>query len=108
VETYSFIAKTLPPGGLPQPLLAVGRFALDSCCDVARNPQDYGVTIDHGDDELPLNFSYLSRTGLQPRDASGAMTWLIDKLERLYPSFPLQVSDREAHSLLLRSKGMGM
>ncbi len=108
VETYSFITKTLPPGKLPQPLLAIGRFALDSCCDVARHPDDYGVTIDPSQEELPLNLPYHSRTGLQPEDASTATSWLINKLERLYPSFPLQVSDREAHSLLLRSCGVGM
>jgi anaerobic magnesium-protoporphyrin IX monomethyl ester cyclase len=107
VDTYSFIAETLPPRILPQPLLAVGRFGLDSCCDVARHPEEYDVTIEDSDDELPLNFSYLSRAGLQPRDASSATSWLIERLERLYPSFPLQVSDREAHSLLLRSRGVG-
>jgi hypothetical protein len=108
VETYSFITSILEPGGLPEPLMAVGRFALDSCCDVARNPDAYGVAIEETNEDLPLNLPYESEVGMQPEDASTATSWLIGKLDYRYPNQMLQVSDREAHSLLLRSKGIGM
>jgi anaerobic magnesium-protoporphyrin IX monomethyl ester cyclase len=108
VETYTFIHRLLPPGEVPQPLIATGPFALDSCCDVARHPDHYSVLIEPTDEDLPLNLRYRSGAGMQPSDASAVADWLSDRLMRRYPNFPLQLSDREAHSLLLRSRGIGM
>jgi len=101
-------------------LYALEPFALDSCSRVGTTPEAYGVTIGGGDDhpvprredahrwpgdlDLLGGNRYDVAEGMSQRQVLDLIAVFDQKLKQRIPPLPLGHADREAHTLLFRSR----
>jgi len=101
-------------------LFSLEPFALDSCSKVGTAPEEYGVTIGESDDGMPVTRAdsaewpgdldmlggnrYQVDEGMTQRQVLELIALFDQKLERKIPPRPLNHGDREAHTLLFRSR----
>ncbi len=120
LETLAFILEIREKIIELNCLYSLEPFALDSCSKVGTTPEDYGVTIGGSTDGLPEPKSwsaewngdldilggnrYQVNEGMTQREVTDLVGMFNRTLDQKIPPLPLTHSDREAHTLLYRSR----
>ncbi len=120
LETLAFILEIKDKIVELNCLYALEPFALDSCSKVGTAPEEYGVTIGISPDGLPERSSdsakwpsdldmldgnrYRVDEGMTQRQVLELIAMFNSKLQQKIPPLPLSHGDREAHTLLFRSR----
>ncbi len=120
LETLAFILEIKEKIIELNCLYALEPFALDSCSKVGTTPEEYGVTIGDPEGDLPgrkhdstkwpgdLDMldgnRYRVDSGMTQRQVMELIAMFNAKLQQKIPPLPLSHGDREAHTLLFRSR----
>ncbi len=120
LETLAFILEIKEKIVEFNCLYALEPFALDSCSKVGTTPEEYGVIIGDPESDLPgpkhdstewpgdLDMldgnRYRVDGGMTQRQVLELIAMFDQKLQQKIPPLPLSHGDREAHTLLFRSR----